>query len=204
MWLLKPQAATLLLRKMRLPQAAFLAARTFQACRHKYSMRVLACISLALLGACGIKITDSVTDSVVTAQPYIGLTEKYNRAELRELVGVDPVRVEWCAAFVNAVLEIDGISNLNDQSRYPPLMARSFLYWGEPVEPVDVQRGDVVVFPRGTQGWQGHVGFYVETRVVDGEEYWIILGGNQENAVRYDLYSPKRAIGIRRAIIPQT
>ena len=156
------------------------------------------------MGACGITITDSVTDSVVTAQPYIGLTEKYNRAELRELVGVDPVRVEWCAAFVNAVLEIDGISNLNDQSRYPPLMARSFLYWGERVEPVDVQRGDVVVFPRGTQGWQGHVGFYVETRVVDGKEYWIILGGNQENAVRYDLYSPKRAIGIRRAIIPQT
>ena len=123
-------------------------------------------------------------DSVVTAQPYIGLSERQDRAELRELTGVDPIRTEWCAAFVNAVLEIDGIPNLNNQTRYPPLMARSFLYWGERVERSDIQRGDIVVFPRGRAGWQGHVGFYVETRIKDGREYWVILGGNQNNQVR--------------------
>ena len=110
------------------------------------------------------------------------------------------MRTEWCAAFVNAVLEVDGIPSLNDQNRLPPLMARSFLHWGETVDKNSIQRGDVVVFPRGTAGWQGHVGFYVETQVRDGKELWVILGGNQDNQVRYDLYDPRRAIGVRRYV----
>lgn len=139
-----------------------------------------------------------VLDSVVTAQPYLGLEERSHRAELKELLDVDPVRTEWCAAFVNSVLEIDGIPNLNDQTKYPPLMARSFLYWGDKVEPADIQRGDVVIFPRGREGWKGHVGFYVDTQIHMGQEFWIILGGNQNNEVRYDLYNPQQALGIRR------
>jgi hypothetical protein len=55
--------------------------------------------------------------------------------------------------------------------------------------------GDIVVFPRGNQGWQGHVGFYVG-RHASGK--WVILGGNQANSVRYDLYDSKRVLGIRR------
>ena len=149
------------------------------------------------LGACTIA-EENINDSVVTAQPYIGLQERTHRVELKELLDVDPVRTEWCAAFVNSVLELDGIPNLNDQTRYPPLMARSFLYWGERVQREDIQRGDVVIFPRGTAGWQGHVGFYVETQMHNGREYWIVLGGNQSNEVRYDFYSPNRALGIRR------
>ena len=156
-------------------------------------------ISLAaIMSGCGSTMTTS--DSVITAQPYIGLQERQDRSELRELVGVDPVRTEWCAAFVNAVLEIDGIPNLNDQTNYPPLMARSFLYWGERVETDDIQRGDIVVFPRGNEGWKGHVGFYVETQIIDDKEYWVILGGNQNNEVRYDMFRPRRALGVRRYI----
>jgi uncharacterized protein (TIGR02594 family) len=143
--------------------------------------------------------TITVDDSVVTAQPYIGLQERQDRTELRELVGVDPVRTEWCAAFVNAILEIDGIPGSDSVSDYP-LTARSFLQWGSQVNKEDIKRGDIVVFPRGNTGWQGHVGFYVETQVHDGIEYWVILGGNQQNQVRYDLYSPRKALGIRRWI----
>lgn len=150
-----------------------------------------------LLFACAPTIEQ---DSVITAQPYIGLEEKQNRKEIKEFVGVDPIRTEWCAAFANAVLELDGIPSLNDQSRYPPLMARSFLYWGERIQRNNVQRGDIVVFPRGTQGWQGHVGFYTETQIHNGKTYWVILGGNQQNEVRYDLFDPARAIGVRRWI----
>mgnify|MGYP001049142897 CR=1 FL=1 len=135
-------------------------------------------------------------NSIITAQPYIGLDERIHRSELKELLDVDPVRTEWCAAFVNAILELDGIPSNNDH-KYP-LLARSFLEWGERVEPADIQRGDVVVFPRGNQGWQGHVGFYVDSHVVDGKEVWIILGGNQNKSVRYDFYSPNKALGIRR------
>ena len=151
----------------------------------------------SLLFACAPTIEQ---DSVITAQPYIGLEEKQNRKEIKEFVGVDPVRTEWCAAFANAVLELDGIPNLNNQTRYPPLMARSFLNWGERVERVDIQRGDVVVFPRGNKGWQGHVGFYVETQSHNDKEYWVILGGNQDNTVSYQLFDPRKAIGIRRWI----
>ena len=156
-------------------------------------MRVLIIISLVLLGACGT----TTTDSVLTAQPYIGLSERQDRIQIRELVGVDPVRTEWCAAFVNAVLEVDGIPG-SDTVSENPLMARSFIAWGERVDRADIQRGDVVVFPRGNQGWQGHVGFYVETQIRAGVEYWVILGGNQSNEVRYDLYNPRRAIAVRR------
>jgi uncharacterized protein (TIGR02594 family) len=149
------------------------------------------------VGACS---TTAQTNSVVTAQPYIGLQERTHRTELRELLDVDPVRTEWCAAFVNSVLELDGIPTLNDQSRWPPLMARSFLYWGTRVEREHIQRGDVVIFPRGSASWQGHVGFYVDTQTHNGQEYWIVLGGNQSNEVRYDFYRPNRAIGIRRYV----
>lgn len=150
-----------------------------------------------LITACAPFASENTT-SVDLAQEYIGLGERANRRELHQLTGVDPVRTEWCAAFVNAVLELDSIPNLNNQTKYPPLMARSFLFWGERVEPADIQRGDVVIFPRGTQGWEGHVGFYVDTQVVNGKEIWIILGGNQNNEVRYDFYQPNRVIGIRR------
>ena len=150
-----------------------------------------------LLGAC----TSTQSDSVVTAQPYVGLEERINRTELRELVGVDPVRVEWCAAFVNAVLELDHIPGSASVSAYP-LTARSFLQWGSRVAPDRIQRGDVVVFPRGNVSWQGHVGFYVETQTHNGRDYWIILGGNQSNQVRYDVYSPSRAIAVRRWTTP--
>ena len=55
------------------------------------------------------------------------------------------------------------------------------------------------MFPRGNKGWQGHVGFYVG-RHASGK--WVILGGNQSNSVRYDLYDPKKALGIRRGSKP--
>ena len=155
-------------------------------------------LALLFLPSCSEIKNNIENNSVITAQPYIGLQERVHRDELKELLEVDPMRTEWCAAFVNAVLELDSIPNLNNQTKYPPLMARSFLFWGERVEPADIQRGDVVVFPRGTQGWEGHVGFYVDTQVVNGKEIWIVLGGNQSNEVRYDFYSPNKALGIRR------
>lgn len=164
-------------------------------------MRFLLLVAgITMTGACAV-VPEIITDSVVTAQPFVGLQERQDRKTIKQLVGVDPVRTEWCAAFVNAVLEIDGIPG-SDSVSDTPLMARSFLSWGEPVERDQIRRGDVVVFPRGTQGWQGHVGFYVETYIQDGVEYWVILGGNQSNEVRYDLYEASTSLGIRRWIDP--
>jgi uncharacterized protein (TIGR02594 family) len=162
-------------------------------------MKLLMILSLLLLTGCMSIAESETTNSVITAQPYLGLEERVHRAELKELLDVDPVRTEWCAAFVNSVLELDGIPGSESVSDYP-LTARSFLKWGERVESADIQRGDVVIFPRGNSSWQGHVGFYVDTQMHNGREYWIILGGNQSNEVRYEFYSPNRALGIRRWI----
>lgn len=132
---------------------------------------------------------------VKTAHKYLGYNERNNRKEIRELTGVDPVRTEWCAAFVNAVLEehdVDGSDSVNDY----PLMARSFTFWGERV--YEPRIGDIVVFPRGNEEWQGHVGFYIETRTLDDIDYYVILGGNQDNSVSYELFPAYKALTIRR------
>jgi uncharacterized protein (TIGR02594 family) len=125
---------------------------------------------------------------------FLDYTEKENRSELKELTGVDPVRVEWCAAFANAILEKSEIPS-NKDHKYA-LTARAFLDWGEKVDKPEM--GDIVVFPRGNQGWQGHVGFYVKEQMIDGVLYYYILGGNQKNSVRVDLYRADKALGIRR------
>lgn len=131
---------------------------------------------------------------VYNAIKYLDYTEKENRSELKELTGVDPVRIEWCAAFANAILEQSEIPS-NKDHKYP-LTARAFLQWGVAVEEPKI--GDIVVFPRGNSSWQGHVGFYVKEQVIDGVLYYYILGGNQKNSVRVDLYRADRALGIRR------
>ena len=132
----------------------------------------------------------------IKAIQYINFTERTHRQELKELTGVDPVRTEWCAAFVNAVLEESQIPN-NDGHAYP-LTARAFLDWGQKISKQDIKPGDVVVFPRGNQGWQGHVGFYLKTQKINGVEYYLILGGNQRNKVSIVPYRASRVLGIRR------
>lgn len=144
---------------------------------------------LLLLAAC----EPSENLILQAADEYEGFNEVQHQSVLREYVGVDPRRYEWCAAFANAVLHDVGIPGSESVSDYP-LMARSFLTWGEAVNG-DPQPGDVVVFPRGNSTWKGHVGFYVST-TPNGN--WIIIGGNQDNSVSYATYNPNRALAVRR------
>lgn len=140
----------------------------------------------------------SANNPAYTAANYLGYTERTHRAELREFTGVDPVRTEWCAAFVNSVLEESNIPS-NRGHKYP-LTARAFLDWGHKVSKEDIQPGDVVVFPRGNQGWQGHVGFYIRSTEVNGVLYYHILGGNQNNMVSIEMYPARQSLGIRRQL----
>jgi len=135
--------------------------------------------------------------AVAIAAEKIGLQEYRDRVELREYTGVDPVHTEWCAAFVNAVLNESGIPGSESVSDVP-LMARSFLTWGDKITKEEIRAGDLVVFPRGNQGWQGHVGFYIRSIETNNGTMYAILGGNQDNSVSIDLYSASRALGIRR------
>jgi uncharacterized protein (TIGR02594 family) len=141
-------------------------------------------------------ITVKTGNPAIRAYSYIHYTERTHRAELRELTGVDPVRTEWCAAFVNAVLEESDMQSNNDH-KYP-YTARAFLDWGQKISKQDIKPGDIVVFPRGNSSWQGHVGFFLRKVDVNDVEYYAILGGNQSNKVSIKLYRASKALGIRR------
>jgi uncharacterized protein (TIGR02594 family) len=165
-------------------------------------------LSLVLLAALtkGNSAEDYMIDprEIVAVEPptklsiaieFLNFTERSNRAELKQFIGVDPVRIDWCAAFVNAVLQQIGIPGSESISDYP-LVARSFLTWGKRVK--DPRPGDIVVFPRGKQPWQGHVGFYYGTVYENGKKFYQILGGNQDNSVNIKLFPARSAISIRR------
>ena len=159
-------------------------------------MQIVFVLIAILLASCGPtimvdgKAIPNAPDHVYTAVDKYGLNEYQHRTVIKEYVGIDPRRYEWCAAFVNAVLEESNIQG--SQS----LMARSFLDWGYSVD--KPHPGDIVVFPRGTSDWEGHVGFYVGTEIKDNKEYYRILGGNQNNMVNIELYLASKALGIRR------
>ena len=133
--------------------------------------------------------------TILVATQYIGYSEKNQRQELRKLLGVDPKKVEWCAAFVNAILRDSGLKDNSNHSEH--LSARSFLQWGYPVS--KPKSGDLVVFTRGRDRKQGHVGFYLTSDTVNGIEYYWILGGNQGDEVSIERLKAHTALGIRRA-----
>lgn len=141
--------------------------------------------------------SESIPSTLSIAADKIGLQEYKDRTILLEYTGVDPVRTEWCAAFVNAVLNESGIPGSESVSDVP-LMARSFLDWGTSIKKENIQSGDLVIFPRGSEGWQGHVGFYIRTVKINEVVHYAILGGNQNNKVSIDLYPANSALGIRR------
>jgi uncharacterized protein (TIGR02594 family) len=134
---------------------------------------------------------------ITIASRYIGFHERRQRRELHEFLGVDPVRIDWCAAFVNAVLAELGIPGSESVSEWP-LTARSFLRWGQRVREPEV--GDLMIFPRGTEAWQGHVGFYYGTEYQNGRKFYQVLGGNQNHAVTIELFPARSTISIRRHI----
>jgi len=135
------------------------------------------------------------SNQVAEALKFLHYSERANRRELREYIGVDPLRIEWCAAFVNAVLRQTGISGSEDVSRNP-LLAKSFLNWG--TEVITPKIGDVVIYQRGKQPWAGHVGFFLGTVVERGRVYYQILSGNQNNQVSVQSYPAGRELSIRR------
>ena len=63
---------------------------------------------------------------VYDAAQLMGKHEVRDNPELREFLCVDPARIEWCAAFVNAVLHANDIPGSDSVSQYP-LTARSLL-----------------------------------------------------------------------------
>lgn len=104
--------------------------------------------------------------------------------------------VPWCSAFANYIAW---------QLRLPrskSLAARSWLMVGTPVERLEAEPGfDVVVLKRGEPApgpdvltAPGHVGFYGGRE----DNYVLVLGGNQGDAVSLARFPASKILGIRR------
>lgn len=142
---------------------------------------------------------------MILAGGYLGYTETRNRAELKQLLGIDPVHTEWCAAFVNAVLRSEGIPGSETVSD-APLTAKSFLTYGEKVDhkKENPRVGDIIVLPRGYSSWQGHVGFFVSARTFNNVLYYGVISGNNNNSVKMEYYKASSVLSVRRPYIKLT
>lgn len=100
--------------------------------------------------------------------------------------------VSWCSAFVNWVVEQVGYRGTDSAA------ARSWLHWGRAISWPKI--GAIVVLRRGTQSWQGHVGFVVG---VD-HGLLLVLGGNQKNSVNISPYTLDRVLAYRWPVEPAT
>lgn len=120
-----------------------------------------------------------------------------NQAVVKYLESVDALsqsaqrndETPWCSAFVNWVMEQAGIQGTESAA------ARSWLSWGIPVD--EPQEGCVVILSRGNpNGWQGHVGFFVD-KTRKSAPYIRLLGGNQRDQVSVASYDADRVLGYR-------
>jgi uncharacterized protein (TIGR02594 family) len=91
----------------------------------------------------------------------------------------------WCSAFANWCMQTAGLKGSGSAA------ARSWLDWGKKLE--EPKEGCIVVFKRGSQPWQGHVGFFAG---FDGDNV-LTLGGNQGNEVKIAPYAKNRVLGYR-------
>jgi uncharacterized protein (TIGR02594 family) len=98
--------------------------------------------------------------------------------------------IAWCSAFVNWCVEQAGLTGTGKAN------ARSWLAWGKEIK--TPQLGCVAVFRRGT-GWQGHVGFVLDT----SPSFITLLGGNQGDRVSVTHYGVGDLLGYRIAHTPQ-
>lgn len=91
---------------------------------------------------------------------------------------VDDDETAWCATALNGAMKRAGLPYSSDNPARR-LLAQSFRKWGTRLaKPVP---GAIMVFPRGSQSWQGHVGV-VER--VNGNGTVTLISGNDGNAVR--------------------
>jgi len=136
-------------------------------------------------------------DIATTGASQIGQTgATINRFLRANAQGLDATKANWCAAFVNGVLNANGVAGTTGKTRD---VATSFLQWGQPVQG-DPQAGDVLVQPKGHAAGQtgGHVGIATgQVAEGPGGSYYLMESGNVDNKVIYS-WEPAQSIVVRR------
>jgi hypothetical protein len=109
---------------------------------------------------------------------------------------LDPMRANWCAAFVNGVLNANGVEGTTGPGKN---IATGFLNWGTPADG-ELQPGDVLVQPRGhpAGGIGGHVGIATgHIAEGNGQTYVLMQSGNLNGRVAYS-WEPAQSVVVRR------
>ena len=134
------------------------------------------------------------------AKKWEGKNAKKNRGELKNLMAagnnnqpVDPVRIPWCAGFVNAILARSGYETTGS------LMARSFLHYGVVTKEPEI--GDIVVTKRGSNQMAGHVGFFEGYEWFEGVKYIKVYGGNTAKSVQVGYFPVNKILGYRKPVV---
>jgi uncharacterized protein (TIGR02594 family) len=133
------------------------------------------------------------------AKKWEGKNAKKHRGELKNLMAagnnnqpVDPVRIPWCAGFVNAILARSGYETTGS------LMARSFLQYGVVTKNPEI--GDIVVTKRGNNQMAGHVGFFEGYEWYEGVKYIKVYGGNTDKSVQVGYFPAHQVLGYRKPV----
>lgn len=124
----------------------------------------LTLLATAMLLAPGLVPHGQPADLLAVARRDLGLSEVRNRAYIRRMVGLDPVRQPWCAAWAGAKVRQAGLT--------PPAGYHASASWRRWRGAASCRRGAVAVFRR-------HIAFVSR---VEGRWVWVI-GGNQRNGV---------------------
>ena len=136
-------------------------------------------------------------DTTSLAESMVGKSETMDNKEIAAFlkaggVAMNPAVEAWCAAFVNSALAQTGQKGSGSQ------VATSFLNWGNSVPVAQVQRGDVIVEPKGKQAGQtgGHVG--IATGQVQGSQVEMISGNSGNKVAKTWVDASKGDVQIRR------
>ncbi len=95
-------------------------------------------------------------------------------------------KASWCSSFVHWCLQACGIAGTGNA------LARSWLDWGQPLD-TPVPGCVAVLWREQPDSWRGHVGFFLRQ---EGEQV-LLLGGNQQAAVREYHYALDQVLGYR-------
>jgi uncharacterized protein (TIGR02594 family) len=143
-----------------------------------------------------------------TANRYDGYNEnnRPQRAVLMEMsreagITLDPSKLAWCAAFINAVLAANGLPTAKGAGGGPTTRAADFKSYGSGVALDDARPGDIVVLRPQARGASGHVGLFSG---FDESGNVRLTAGNQGGSkkVSTQAFGRDEVIAVRRPGLP--
>lgn len=138
---------------------------------------------------------------VATGLQYLGLTETPGKnhnpviMDMAAQLGLSKIytndELSWCAVYINTLIRLTGKKPVDPKGdKYNLLRALYLQNWGNMVPKGQEKLGDVLIFNRPGGG---HVGLYIAETATT----FVVLGGNQSNAVNFTEIKKSRLVAAR-------